>query len=284
MKGLILMKLYTYSYNGCTYVGKGENGYIFPFTGISEMYELIGQELDKLPCGEAVPMSDVELLSPIIAPKNDVICLGINYVEHGKEAARYNKEAFLRERPHAIYFSKRVNCAVSPTGNIEGHFDITNKLDYECELAFIISKDAKNVKKEDAYDYVFGYTIVNDVSARDLQTNHKQWYFGKSLDGFTPIGPCILTADETEFPPKLDIKSYVNGELRQNSNTEYMVFDIPHIISELSQGMTLKAGTIIATGTPSGVGMGFDPPKFLNAGDEVICEIEKIGRIVNKVI
>ncbi len=131
---------------------------------------------------------------------------------------------------------------------------------------------------------MFGYTILNDVSARNLQTRHKQWYFGKSLDGFTPIGPCIVTADEFENPPVLAIKSYVNGELRQNSSTELLLFDIAHIISELSQGMTLKAGTIIATGTPAGVGMGFEPPNFLKSGDTVTCEIEKIGTLTNRIL
>ena len=159
-----------------------------------------------------------------------------------------------------------------------------DSLDYEVELAVIIGKDAKNVRREDAYNYVFGYTILNDVSARNLQTRHKQWYFGKSLDGFTPIGPCIVTADEFENPPVLAIKSYVNGELRQNSSTELLLFDIAHIISELSQGMTLKAGTIIATGTPAGVGMGFEPPNFLKSGDTVTCEIEKIGTLTNRIL
>lgn len=277
------MRLYTYKYKGETRIGKGEGKSLVPICGVMDMKELIGCNFEDLWYDKPVDMSKVELLAPIPEPDKDMICLGINYVEHGEEAARYNKEAFLRERPHAIYFSKRINCAVAPFGNIESHADIVDKLDYECELAVIISKDAKDVKAEDAYKYVFGYTIINDVSARNLQTAHKQWYFGKSLDGFTPMGPCIVTADEFEQPPHLAIKSYVNGELRQNSNTEYMVFDIAHVISELSAGMTLKAGTIIATGTPAGVGMGFEPPRFLNPGDEVICEIENIGQLVNHV-
>ena len=133
-------------------------------------------------------------------------------------------------------------------------------------------------------DYVFGYTILNDVSARDVQTAHKQWYFGKSLDGFTPIGPCIVTADEFEaYPPQLGIRSFVNGEKRQDSNTGLQIFDVDHVIHELSQGMTLKAGTIIATGTPAGVGMGMDPPQFLQPGDTVRCEIDGIGSLTNTV-
>ena len=131
---------------------------------------------------------------------------------------------------------------------------------------------------------IFGYTILNDVSARDVQTAHKQWYFGKSLDGFTPIGPCIVTADAfADYPPRLGIRSFVNGEKRQNSNTALQIFDIDHVVAELSQGMTLKAGTIIATGTPAGVGMGMDPPQFLKPGDVVRCEIEGIGTLTNPV-
>lgn len=145
----------------------------------------------------------------------------------------------------------------------------------------IIGKDAKDVPKEKAFDYVFGYTIINDVSARNLQTRHKQWYFGKSLDGFTPMGPCIVTKDEFVNPPVLRICSRVNGELRQNSTTDLMITSIQDVIHELSQGITLKAGTIIAMGTPAGVGMGFIPPKFLKPGDIVECEIEGIGCLKN---
>ena len=141
----------------------------------------------------------------------------------------------------------------------------------------------RNVSAADAGDYIFGYTVLNDVSARLLQTTHKQWYFGKSLDGFTPMGPCITTADEIAFPPKLTISAHVNGELRQNSTTDLLITGIADIIAELSSGMTLLPGTIIATGTPSGVGMGFDPPKFLRSGDEVECTIEKIGTLKNTV-
>ena len=130
-------------------------------------------------------------------------------------------------------------------------------------------------------EYLFGYTVLNDVSARELQTGHGQWYFGKSLDGFCPMGPCVLTADSVPFPPKLSICSRVNGELRQDSNTELFIHGIAEVVAELSRGMTLKAGTIIATGTPAGVGMGFDPPKFLKPGDTVECEIEGIGILKN---
>ena len=232
----------------------------------------------------ALPLSAVTLLAPIPRPRQDVICLGINYKAHAEEAARYSSEAFTKERPIPIYFSKRVTEAVAPEGNIESHPGLVERLDYEAELAVIIGKTAKNVKAKDAADYIFGYTVLNDVSARVLQTAHKQWYFGKSLDGFTPIGPCIVTADEFEaYPPQLGIRSFVNGEKWQDSNTRLQIFDIDHVIHELSQGMTLKAGTIIATGTPAGVGMGMDPPQFLQPGDTVRCEIDGIGSLTNTV-
>ncbi len=262
-----------------------ENG--FNYRSMNELIEKADEkelmEISKLSDGGKAQMSlmDIKLEAPIPEPKQDIICLGINYMEHAVESVRYKKEAFDGTREFPVYFSKRVNRAVADGDYIESHDDIISTLDYEAELAVIIGKDAKNVSKEDAFKYVFGYTIINDVTARELQTRHKQWYFGKGLDGFTPMGSWIVTADEIPAPPVLNIKSYVNGELRQNSKTDLFIHDIPYVISELSKGMTLKAGTIISTGTPAGVGMGFVPPKFLSKGDEVVCEIEKIGKITN---
>ena len=232
----------------------------------------------------AAPIDEVRLQAPIPYPRQDVICLGINYMAHAEESARYKKEEFGGERPYAIYFSKRVNKATAPGEGIPSHKNIVNDLDYEAELAVIIGKRAANVPAEEVRDHIFGYTIINDVSARTLQTQHKQWYFGKSLDGFLPMGPCISTVDELAYPPHVQVQTRVNGELRQDSNTELLIFDIDHIVSELSQGMTLQPGTIIATGTPAGVGMGFNPPKFLKPGDVVECTIEGIGTIANQVV
>ena len=219
----------------------------------------------------ALPIEAVTLESPIPAPAQDVICLGINYMAHSDEAEKYSADAFATRHQDAIYFSKRVPRAVPDGGFIEAHTDLVKTLDYD-------------VPAGQTKDVVFGYTILNDVSARDVQTAHKQWYFGKSLDGFTPIGPCIVTADEFEtYPPRLGIRSFVNGEKRQDSNTGLQIFDIDHVIAELLQGMTLKAGTLIATGTPAGVGMGMDPPQFLVPGDVVRCEIDGIGTLTNPV-
>lgn len=232
----------------------------------------------------SLPMDAVQLQSPIPCPAQDVICLGINYAAHADEALRYSADAFSTEHHDAIYFSKRVSRAVPDGGAIQAHTGLVQKLDYECELAVVLGKDAKDVPAGQTQEYVFGYTILNDVSARDVQTAHQQWYFGKSLDGFTPMGPCIVTADEFEqYPPALGIRSFVNGEKRQDSNTSLQIFHIDHVISELSQGMTLKAGAIIATGTPSGVGLGMEPPQFLQPGDVVRCEIDGIGSLTNPV-
>lgn len=231
----------------------------------------------------AAPLGEIRLLAPIPKPKQDIICLGINYMAHAEESARFKKEEFDGKRQYAVYFSKRVNMASADGDPIPGHFDIVDSLDYEAELAVIIRKEAKDVPPEQVKDYIFGYTVINDVSARNIQNRHKQWYFGKSLDGFLPMGPCIATVDSLPYPPKLQIQSWVNEELRQDSNTELLIFDIDHIVSELSRGMTLQAGTIISTGTPAGVGMGFDPPKFLKSGDVVECRVEGVGTIKNTV-
>ena len=234
--------------------------------------------------GASVALADVELLSPIPRPRQDVLCLGMNYKAHAAEAAQYDAGAFTKEKPVAVYFSKRVSEAVAPGGAIQSHRELVERLDYEVELAVILGKTAKHVKAAEAGDYIFGYTILNDVSARDIQTGHKQWYFGKSLDGFTPMGPCIVTADEIAFPPALAISSSVNGELRQSSNTSLFLNSIQEVLEELTAAMTLLPGTIIATGTPAGVGMGFDPPKFLKPGDVVTCAIEGIGTLTNPVV
>ena len=282
------MKYITYLHNNKESVGflkESENAvYSLPFADMNALIEASKEKLEDAikEAKNKISLSDVTLLAPIPRPKQDVICLGINYKAHADEAERYS-DAFKKERPIPIYFSKRVTEAVAPDGFIESHPGLVERLDYEAELAVIIGKKAKHVKAEDAADYIFGYTVLNDVSARLLQTTHKQWYFGKGLDGFTPMGPCITSADEIAFPPALQISSHINGELRQDSVTDLLITSIADIIEELSSGMTLMPGTIIATGTPSGVGMGFDPPKFLKSGDVVECSIEGIGTLRNVV-
>ena len=246
----------------------------------SSLYEMAQEGISE----KAYNIEELEVLAPIVHPKQDVICLGINYDEHAKEAGNFSKEAFGGERPYTIYFSKRVNRATGAKEGIPAYEGLVDSLDYEAELGVVLGKDVKDITIDKALDAVFGYTVINDVSARNLQTRHKQWYKGKSLDGFTPIGPCIVTADEIENVQDLGIRSYVNGKLCQNSNTKYMIQTVAGAIAELARGMTLQAGTIIATGTPAGVGMGMNPPCFLKKGDVVVCEIDEIGRIENTVM
>ena len=283
------MKLLTYRYNGKEAAGVLSEDGTKVIPAAEDMLTLIKtkteEELQALAREgkDSILLEKTERCAPIPRPAQDILCLGINYMAHAEESARYKKEAFERNREYPVYFSKRVNEAVPDQGGICGHFDVTERLDYEAELAVIIGKDAWKVKAEDAENYVFGYTVLNDISARDIQTRHKQWYFGKSLEGFCPMGPWIVTKNELPMPLDLAITSHVNGELRQNSRTSLMIFDIPTVIEELSGAMELKAGTIISMGTPAGVGMGFEPPKFLKAGDVVECRIEGIGTLANTV-
>ncbi|CAM2880428.1 fumarylacetoacetate hydrolase family protein [Campylobacter hyointestinalis] len=290
------MKLLTYSINGVDKVGVigfDDSVLDISLAGIykKDMNDLIvtstKDELSKLrelsQKSGGLNLKNITKRAVIPHPLQDVICLGINFIEHAVESYNFKKIKFDGKREYPVYFSKRVNEAVADGGTILSHSDITKSLDYEAELALIISKDAKNVSKDKALEYVFGWSIINDISSRDIQNKHKQWYYGKSLDRSLPFGPWIVTSDELDVS-SLDIKSFVNGELRQNSNTSKLIFDAAYVISDLSKGMTLKAGTIISLGTPSGVGMGFTPPKFLNSGDEIVCFIEGIGELKNIIL
>ena len=279
------MKLVTCRLEEETFVGVVNEAMdaVYPIPGCSDLAALIASGAPIEPSQEPVSIFDVELLSPIPHPAQDVICLGINYYDHAAESdAVTGKSDNVPKNP--IYFSKRVGEAVAPGAPIPSHSDIVADLDYEAELAVVIGKPAYNVSREEALDYVFGYTILNDVSARTIQSRHQQWYRGKSLDGFTPIGPWIVTKDEFDVTKPMKIQSYVNGELRQNSSIDMLIFDTAYCISELSHGMTLQPGTIISMGTPAGVGMGFDPPKWLLPGDTVKCVVEGIGELENLIV
>ena len=232
--------------------------------------------------GTGIPVAEAKLQAPIPRPRHDILCIGQNYLLHALEAARYKGVEYVKP-DHPTYFSKRVGLPVGHGGFIPAHRDATSKLDYESELAVVIGKRMDHVAPDKVFDYIFGYTIVNDVSARDRQNNHAQYTFGKGMDGFAPMGPWIVTIDEFKSPPHLQIKTRVNGEERQNSNTNDFIFDLPYLLSELSLGMALEPGDILITGTPSGVGMGFNPPKFIGPGDVVECEIEGIGVLRNTV-
>ena len=290
------MKLVTYSHQGAQGVGviASDPQKVVPVAALGfsaqDMNQFIRQLDGRSPtefiaqadAAPGLPLSDCRLLAPIPRPQQDVVCLGVNYYEHRDETLASNIK-YDGQLNKTIYFSKRVNRAVDPNGAIESHADLTSQLDYEVELAVILGRDAKNVPMDQVKDYVLGYTILNDVSARDLQAAHQQWYFGKSLDNFTPMGPWIVTRDEFDWMPKTGIRSYVNGELRQNSSTDLMMTSIEDAVHQLTQGVTLLAGTIIAMGTPSGVGMAFTPPKFMRPGDVVRCEIDGIGALENTV-
>ncbi len=227
-------------------------------------------------------VSEIRLCAPIERPIHDVLCVGVNYLDHLKETKDTVKG--FKEATAPVYFSKRAISILGSDEAIELRDDLDEKLDYEVELAVIIGKRGKDISKEEVEDYIFGYSVFNDISSRALQKRHGQWFRGKSLDTYTAMGPAILHKSALPFPIKLDVKSYVNDELRQSSNTELMITDIPSLISDLSNGMTLEPGDIIATGTPAGVGMGLSPPKYLKRGDVVICEIPYIGRLKNHVI
>lgn len=229
------------------------------------------------------PIHEIKLCSPIKRPIHDVICVGVNYQDHLDETKEsFDKESFSVPKK-TVYFSKRATETIGPEDSIISHINIDEQLDYEAELAVIIGTKGTNIPKEKAEDYIFGYTIMNDISARNLQQQHLQWYRGKSLDTFTSLGPSIVHKSEIPFPIRLNVCSRVNGELRQSSNTKHFLADIPSIIAEISNGITLEPGDIIATGTPSGVGIGFKPPRFMKAGDVVECEVESIGILRNKV-
>jgi 2-keto-4-pentenoate hydratase/2-oxohepta-3-ene-1,7-dioic acid hydratase in catechol pathway len=230
-----------------------------------------------------VARADVRLLSPIPRPKQNVMCLGMNYVAHAIESLRARgSEIKLPEFP--VFFTKALNTVCGDGDSVPLDPNVTSQLDYEVELAYVFGRTAKNVKKADALDYVFGYTILNDISARDLQNRHQQFFKGKSLDNSGPIGPCIVTADEIPDPATLAIKLRLNGELRQSSHTGDLIFDIPSGIEYLTLGTTIEAGQIVCTGTPAGVGMGLTPPAYMKAGDVVEAEIEKIGVLTNHIV
>ena len=295
------MKFVTYEYKNETLAGILLETKIVPIvevmrelklpeiSGLQEFIEIADdtlirtlQALVKSKEFHTLELSEVKLLAPIPYPKRNVFCIGKNYEDHAKEIKITQiSDNFIPEYP--IYFTKVASPAIATGDNICFSKDTTTQVDYEAELSVIIGKEGTNIKPEEAQEYIFGYTVANDVSARDLQVKHKQWFKAKSLDTFCPMGPAIVHKNDIAFPVELNIQCRVNGELRQNSNTRNMIFDIAYIISDLSKGFTLKPGDIICTGTPAGVGMGFQPPKMLKDGDVVECYVENIGTITNVV-
>lgn len=225
-----------------------------------------------------IPIDSVRLLSPMTKLRKNILCVGKNYAEH---AIEMGSEKDIPKHP--IIFTKAPTTVIGHGAEVQNHQDVTSELDYEGELAVIIGKKGSKISKEEALDYVFGYSIINDVTARDLQAQHKQFFLGKSLDTTCPMGPWIVHASAIENPHHLEIETKINGEVRQHSNTQNFIFPIDEIIHVLSKGMTLEPGDIIATGTPAGVGKGFKPPRFLKPGDKMEITIEKLGTLVNTI-
>jgi 2-keto-4-pentenoate hydratase/2-oxohepta-3-ene-1,7-dioic acid hydratase in catechol pathway len=228
-------------------------------------------------------LSDIQLAAPIPRPRKNIMCLGWNYAEHAQETALIRgRETNAPEYP--VIFTKAPTTVNSPYGTIIIDPRVSVEIDWEVELAVIIGNGGKNISEEDAMSHVFGYTVLNDVTARDLQSRHKQFFKGKSIDGYCPMGPWIVTADEMKDPQHLVVRLRVNGITKQEGNTDMMIFPIRTIIATLSLGMTLEPGDIIATGTPSGVGFARNPPEFLKAGDVMETEVEGIGILRNVVV
>jgi 2-keto-4-pentenoate hydratase/2-oxohepta-3-ene-1,7-dioic acid hydratase in catechol pathway len=231
-----------------------------------------------------LPLASLRLMAPMPTPRRNVFCVGLNYLAHAQEGADARGVPLtLPERP--LFFTKATLAVVGPYDDIPFDDNVSVQVDWEVELGVIIGRAGKNISSAEAMDYVFGYTVLNDVSARDLQTGHGgQFFKGKSLDGTCPMGPVIVTADELADPHNLPVRCRVNGVTKQNSTTAEFIFNIPTVIEWLSKGMTLLPGDIIATGTPAGVGFARTPPEFLKPGDVVECEVEGIGTIRNNVV
>ena len=235
--------------------------------------------------GGTVALSEVALLAPIPVPKGAIYCVGKNYYAHAQEFHGSGFDSTSKEAvpEHPVIFTKPAGSVVGPGAPVKGSLDPTGSVDYEGELGIVIGKPAFGVKAADAYDHVFGYVIINDVTSRELQRKHGQWVIGKGLDTFCPMGPWLVTADEVGDVSKMELVTEINGEVRQKASVADLVFDIPTLIETMSATMTLHPGDIIATGTPAGVGIGFNPPKYLAAGDVMRVSITGLGVLENAI-
>jgi 2-keto-4-pentenoate hydratase/2-oxohepta-3-ene-1,7-dioic acid hydratase in catechol pathway len=231
-------------------------------------------------------LDSVRLHAPIPVPRRNILCVGKNYRDHVVEFGRSgydqaDKSEAMPEFP--VVFSKATTAVNGPFDDIEPHTDVTSELDYEAELGVIIGRGGRGISREQAFDHVWGYTIINDFTARDLQRKHKQWLIGKSLDTHAPMGPYAVSADEIDDVTALQVESWVDGEPRQSAPVKDLIFDIPELIATISAGITLQPGDLIATGTPAGVGIGFDPPKFMVSGEVIEVAITGLGRQRNTI-
>jgi 2-keto-4-pentenoate hydratase/2-oxohepta-3-ene-1,7-dioic acid hydratase in catechol pathway len=281
------MRFATVEHQGKTFVGSvdkaGEKVTPVSIGDINDLFR--GQRAE--PKGQAIALSSVKLKAPVPVPLRNIMCVGKNYHDHAKEFSASGFDSSSTGAADAIptapiIFTKVPQSVIGPDEPIRYPTGVSDQLDYEAELAVIVGKGGRGIAMADAMKHVWGYTIVNDVTARDLQARHKQWFLGKSMDTFAPMGPWCVTADEVDLA-SAGIRCWVNGELRQNAKIADLIFDIPTLISTISAGITLMPGDIIATGTPAGVGIGFKPPKFLKKGDTVAMEVDGIGRLTNPV-
>jgi 2-keto-4-pentenoate hydratase/2-oxohepta-3-ene-1,7-dioic acid hydratase in catechol pathway len=286
------MRLVTYRFNDAIRVGAVHEDQVIDLSELAgDMLGLIegGPELlaaarERVahPQVASVALAAVQLLAPIPRPRKNIVCLGMNYAAHAYESMRAKGlPAKLPEYP--VFFTKAPTAVNHPEGRIPYDPELSTQMDWEVELAFVIGRRGLNIPAAQAFDYIFGYTILNDISLRDIQNRHQQFFRGKSADGSAPLGPWLVTTDEISNPQTLGLRLRLNGETMQNSSTADLIFDIPTIIATLSRGMTLEPGDIISTGTPSGVGMGMTPPRWLKPGDVVEAEIDEIGILRNTV-
>jgi 2-keto-4-pentenoate hydratase/2-oxohepta-3-ene-1,7-dioic acid hydratase in catechol pathway len=237
--------------------------------------------------GEPVALARAKLAAPVGPLTKNVICVGKNYYDHAREFAQsgVDQSGDMQDVPgDPVIFTKSTSSLADPGQRISAALDPTHTVDYEGEFGVVIGRHAKNVKREDALDYVFGYTIVNDLTARAVQQRHKQWFLGKSLDGFCPVGPWLVTRDEFGVPAEQELTTYVNDERRQSAKLKDMIFDVPSFIETVTTYVPLEPGDLLATGTPAGVGIGFDPPRYLQPGDVVRIAISGIGELTNPVV
>ena len=285
------MKIAVFEWNGIRRVGLVDEAaqtvapFDLPLDAASEASVTLLIDRPQPPTGTPLRLSDVTLCAPVPRPRRNIFCVGKNYHEHAREFASsgFDSSAAKGAVPeHPIVFSKTPETVIAAGAPVKIDSSVSEAIDYEAELAVIIGKGGRNISRHDALSHVWGYTIVNDVTARDLQGRHSQWLIGKSQDSFCPMGPWAVTADEVNLEDAA-VRCWINGELRQDSNVKLLIFDVPTIIAAISNGLTLMPGDVIATGTPAGVGIGFDPPKYLKPGDKMRIEIEGIGSLENPV-
>lgn len=291
------MKIARYVYGGATLVGRvdPDAGSVTPLDVDHGAPDVVIDLIERLlagaapqDAGQAMPLDAVTWLAPIVRPRKNVLCIGKNYREHAHEFNRSGFDASARGAADAIpeapiVFTKAPCSVVGAHADIVVPWELTQQVDYEGELGIVIGRPGRAIPPDSAWQHVFACTIVNDVTARDLQARHRQWHLGKSIDTFCPMGPWLTTVDEVDVG-NLTLECRVNGELRQQASTRDLIFDVPTIVAAISASMTLETGDVIATGTPAGVGIGFDPPRFLARGDRVEVTISGLGRIENRVV